>query len=300
MSVSENDFLDLPFELDGIDQLDTIPFDLRGGGETLKRPPELVIVRARRRKSQQGKPSYLRSIISFLPNEPFPGEPWVIERNPCRTVANSTGRKLLHTQSEDGGNVYDVPPNFSFQALTTKANEIKVGAALAGLEQDASILNRHLALFLCWRNAFCKKTVPTFSRVALASGGAAQAPFVLAAFTLLVKTGGLYDWKNAVQGARDQNGRLITFQRNGAAVGTYEPFGNWAFGFFGAQLGIPRDVLLRGADFYQRASSGTPDDPIVQANITLGIDAFQNAYQPIARESVNAANNEILAALVQC
>lgn len=184
-------------------------------------------------------------------------------------MPNASGRKLLYTESEDGTNIYVVPPNFSFQDLIARSNEVKAQAAAI---RSANPL----------------------------TGGAQAARYVLEAFANLVKTGGPYDWKNRGQKARNPNGTLVTFPRGPQNIAVYEPFGNWAYGFFGSMIGIPREVLAIGANVAQIQSSYNLDDPIDQANINLGIDAFQNANQPFATEELSTSTDPIIAALVVC
>jgi hypothetical protein len=211
----------------------------------------------------------LRKIPFFQTNETIPVAPWVLETNPCAGVPNAAGRKLLYTESEDGTNVYVVPPNFSFQDLITRSNQIKAEAS--------AIINANPVL-----------------------GQAPARTYVLVAFANLVKTGGPYDWKNTGQKARNPNGTLVTFPRGGQNIRVYEPFGNWAYGFFGSMVGIPREVLSAGANVAQLQSSYDLDDPIDQANMNLGIDAFQNANQPFATDELSTSTDPIIAALVVC
>jgi hypothetical protein len=269
MPESENDFIGLDFELEYVVQFDHSPFYLGGGGLEPQRKPEVVVVRARRRYGGTELPKFLRQIPYFQQNEPVPVDPWVLRANPCADVPNATGRKLLYTESEDGTNVYVVPPNFSFQELVTRSNQIKT--------EVAAIIDANPVI-----------------------GQATARTFVLRAFANLVKTGGPYDWKNTGQKARNPNGTLVTFRRGTQNIGVYEPFGNWVYGFFGSMIGIPREVLSVGANVAQIQSSFNLDDPIDQANINLGIDAFQNANQPFATDELSTSTDPIIAALVAC
>lgn len=123
-------------------------------------------------------------------------------------------------------------------------------------------------------------------------------------FIALVNTGRRYDWKNSGNGRSGPRGAFLTTDQ-GASVPIYEPFGNWAFGFFGAALGMSSDFLLLGASLAQFGLTKRLDDARDRNNITLGIAAFEAAYNSSGTagggtDPGDGTPTPIVVALVKC
>jgi hypothetical protein len=91
----------------------------------------------------------------------------------------------------------------------------------------------------------------------------------LGEFIRLVGGGGPFDFKTQAP----NNAVMVIGQE---VISIYEPFGNWAFGFLGAAIGLPDLVLSLGANAAQLLDSFQFDDQRDQGNIFAGTDSYSH------------------------
>ena len=269
MPESDVEFIGLPFDLEAVMEIDPNPFVSAGGGRDLGRL-HVVVVRARRRSGGTSVPlELLRHLSRFDTTETPPVAPWVDRDNPCLDVPAAAGKQILSTETADGRNYYIAPRNFSFQNLIATSNQIKQESVTAGF----------------------------------GAAGAISA-FVLARFAMLVGGGKPFDWKSTGTGARTPNGQIIMTVDHNEPAYLYEPFGNWAYGYFGASLCIPREILLVGGQVAAILDRGSFDQQQDINNINLGIDAFANSYNSAGEGGGEVGPDgqprSIVAVLLQC
>lgn len=215
-----------------------------------QRQAEVVIVRARRKPAS----GLLRLAdirdLPFLSRVGGTVPPPVTPATICSSIPGAKGKLIIYTPSANGSNYYIAPPNFSFNDINAQINRIN------NLARDAET---------------------AVTGAGGVGGKAAYFAVVVSEFIALVNTGRPYDWKSSGRDRLGPRGAYVTVDQ-GATVPIYEPFGNWAFGFFGAALGMSSDFLLTGASLAQFGSTRRLDDSRDRNNIAKGIAAFEAAY----------------------
>lgn len=220
------------------------------------RQAEVVVVRAKRR--QQGGVLRLATIRDI---PIFTGRASVQDpNNICSTVPGSKGKLLVYSDTPDGRAYYFAPNNFSFQQMQN-------------------------TVLVVQRNALSAKTAATESGL---DGNAAYWNSIVNQFVAIVRPGGPFDWKVTGTGRNGVRNAPIRITDQGQLVPIFEPFGNWAFGYFGAALGFSEDFLVLGAsaaqfaDNLRRTTFPKFDDARDVNNIKAGAKAFNDAYKSAA------------------
>jgi hypothetical protein len=165
----------------------------------------------------------------------------------CSTTPNSGGRLIVVTFNPDGSGHYIAPPNFSMLQM---------------LQNGRRTQDEYMARVAAASNS-----------VDPAAGALTAIVYVLSEFAAWVGRNKPYDWKHTGVGG---DLRVPLVNKPEEMVRIYEPFGNWAYGYFGAAIGINDSVLRLGADVANRwDNNGAPDEERDVANINAGIAAFK-------------------------